>query len=225
MKNIQLLNEFVLKSYNKIAEDFHKSRKNLFWKEFLYLKQYLKEDIKILDLGCGSGRMIKFLKSYIKNFEYIGIDFSEKLILIAKKEFPEYKFIKLDILKKQLPFENNYFDLVLLIAVLHHIPSKNHRILILKEVKRVLKQDGVLFMTNWNLLKFRTFIKYFLNLKRLKILKFKFFSKHLFIPWKNRYLRYYYAFSSKEIKKLCKKIKFKILLFKKNNNLTIVAKK
>ena len=56
-----------------------------------------------------------------------------------------------------LPFRDSCFDTMLLIAVPHHIPSEKERILTIKEIHRVLKKEGMLFLSVWsgNALKFR----------------------------------------------------------------------
>jgi len=54
-----------------------------------FLNQYIENHQKILDLGCGNGRLLNFLKN--KKIEYIGVDNSEKLLLEAQKQYPEYK--------------------------------------------------------------------------------------------------------------------------------------
>jgi len=86
-----------------------------------------------------------------KDIDYIGIDSSEKLIKLAKKNFPEQKdkFQVGDILN--LSLDDNTFNTVFSIAVLHHIPGKELQIESLKEIKRVLKKDGILIITVWNL--------------------------------------------------------------------------
>jgi Methylase involved in ubiquinone/menaquinone biosynthesis len=132
--------------YDSIAQDFSRTRQS-FWKELEMLKDYVKEGEKVLDIGCGNGRLFQILKD--KNIEYTGIDFSKNLIELAKKKYPEGNFLVANALN--LPFKENTFDKVFLIAVLHHIPSKELRSQVLKEAKRVLKPQGLLILTVWNL--------------------------------------------------------------------------
>lgn len=70
-------------SYNQFASEFNKSRQNL-WPELLEFKKYLKNGIKILDLGCGNGRLISLLKDY--EIYYIGSDISVFLIMPKNKK-------------------------------------------------------------------------------------------------------------------------------------------
>jgi ubiquinone/menaquinone biosynthesis C-methylase UbiE len=49
--------------------------------------EYIESNQKVLDLGCGNGRLFKILKN--KNIKYIGVDNSEMLLLEAQKQYPE----------------------------------------------------------------------------------------------------------------------------------------
>lgn len=152
------------------------------WQDLEFIKKYVSKGDKVLDLGCGNGRLTELLKDL--DIKYIGIDSSEKLISLAKKKYPNYEFLKADALK--LPFENNSFDKVISIAVLHHIPSRKLRLQFLKEIKRVLKPNGKLVLTIWNLWQLM-FFKYHWKYFVLKITgrsKLDFFD--IFYPWKDQ---------------------------------------
>ena len=101
--------EYLLKKtkedYNQIATSFARSREFI-PDDIRDLGDWVIPGEKILDLGCGSGRFYKVLKE--KEISYFGIDFSEKLIEIAKQKYPKGRFQVADILN--LPFPNNYFD-------------------------------------------------------------------------------------------------------------------
>lgn len=97
---------------------------------------------KILDAGCGDGRMAYELLK--KGAQVWGIDYSRRAISFAKILVPEVNFEVGDI--KKLPFEKNFFDKIVLIEVLEHIlPSEIP--LVLSELKRVLKEKGELIIT------------------------------------------------------------------------------
>jgi len=124
--------------YNEIAQEFSATRYQI-WEETKFLfNDYVMPGDKVLDLGCGNGRFFEFLKD--KDIHYIGVDFSEKLVEIAKEKYPKVKFQVADALN--LPFPNNYFDKIYSIAVLHHIPSEKFRIQFFEEARRILKPNG-----------------------------------------------------------------------------------
>ena len=145
--------------FDKNVEGFSGSRKGL-WPEFEELKKYIKDGERVLDLGCGNGRLFELFKN--KKVEYIGVDFSEKFIKKAREKYGDH-FMVADAFN--LPFSDNSFDSIWAIAFFHHIPSKHLRLKILKEIKRVLKKNGKVIMTCWNF--------YQLHYLRIKYQSFK----------------------------------------------------
>ena len=192
--------------YNIIAEDFSRTRTQV-WQELSSLFSDLEPGEKILDLGCGNARYCKLFKE--KGVDYTGIDTSENLIKIAQAKYPGAKLLSGDALN--LPFENNSFDKVYSIAVLHHIPSKEFRLEFLKEAKRVLKPKGKLILTVWKLYgkkELSLLIKYTI----LKIIgRSKLDFKAVLRSWAKETTRYYYWFSQRELIKLVKRTGFKVI--------------
>lgn len=93
----------------------------------------------ILDLGCGTGKLLKMVKKkepYIKTY---GIDISENMILIAKKQLQNTAELVLGD-SEHLPFENSKFDAVYCNDSFHHYPAPKE---VVAEVSRVLKPDGI----------------------------------------------------------------------------------
>lgn len=200
------------KDYDLIAEDFSRTR-DYPWPEIRFLfDDYVEVGNRILDLGCGNGRYHQFFKD--KKIEYTGIDYSEKLIEIAKNKYPEAEFQVADAFN--LPFPDNFFDRIFSIAVLHHIPSLELRQQFLKEAKRVLKPEGKFILTVWKfhrpkeiLLIFKFSVLSFLRLSKLDV-------RDILEPWGKKIKRYYHCFGKKEIKNLIKEANFKI------NNMGVV---
>jgi len=71
------------------------------------------------------------------------------MIEIAREKYPRARFWLGT--GFQLAFESGFFDKVYIIAVLHHIPSEEMRLRFLKEAVRVLKSQGKLILTVWDL--------------------------------------------------------------------------
>ena len=83
-------------TYNKIAEDWFKDHKSDDWwiegtNKFVSL---FKPNACIVDIGCGAGVKSKYLSE--KGLRVTGIDFSDKLIEIAKREVPHVEFHVMD---------------------------------------------------------------------------------------------------------------------------------
>jgi ubiquinone/menaquinone biosynthesis C-methylase UbiE len=192
--------------YNLIADEFAATRQEI-WPELTFLFEgYLTEGEKVLDLGCGNGRWFKLFQK--KKVDYVGVDFSERLIKIAKRNYPQAKFQTTDVLK--LPFPNNYFDKIYSIAVLHHIPSEELRLKSLEEAKRVLKPGGFLILTTWKLCSKKEFFLLFKYTILKLIGKSNLDFKDILEPWGKKIKRYYHFFSRKELVGLAKKAGFEI---------------
>jgi len=209
-KYAQFLFKKTQEDYNLLAEDFSRTRRFL-W-DIEQLSKYVLNGDKILDLGCGNGRLLEIFKG--RQIDYFGLDSSEKLIEIAEKEYPKNRFGVGDIL--HLPFPNNFFNKVFTIRTLHHIPSEKFRLQALREIKRVLKPGGILILTVWN----AWGSKYKINLLRMikncffKIIwKSKLDFGDAFVPWgkvNEKVLRYFHFFTRGELKNLVQKSDFKI---------------
>ena len=227
-KYAEYLLEKTKKDYDLIAEEFSRTREKP-WEEIKFLfNDYLIFGEKVLDLGCGNGRYFPSFKE--KRINYFGIDFSEKLIEIAKNKYPEGNFQVGDALN--LPFPENFFDKVYSIATLHHIPSKEFRLQFLKEIKRILKPEGLLILTVWRFHQLKeTYLLFKYTILKL-FRKTKLDWKDIFEFWGKKIERYYHWFSENELKNLVKEANFKIekIEFVKNKrgnrqNIYLIARK
>lgn len=94
-----------------------------------------------LDVGCASGFMISEIAKSYQRAKYFGIDVYDKAIAFAKKSYPNIKF-RVGSAEK-LPFKANSFDLVLFYETIEHVENPLE---CLKEIKRILKEDGTLIL-------------------------------------------------------------------------------
>jgi len=129
--------------YSNGAEEFETNYniENIDENYLRLLKKFCSElgSGKVLDAGCGSGRDTAFLSE--KGFEAIGIDLSEEMLKIAKGKPGKYD--KMDI--RSLEFEDNSFDGIVCNQSLIFLP-KDEMKEAFKELKRVLKSEGVIFL-------------------------------------------------------------------------------
>lgn len=98
---------------------------------------------KVLDLGCGNGYISKYMAD--NNLQPIAIDFSDKMIEIAKRKYPEIPFIKMDIANVSKMFGENTFDGLLAIYTLYFIP-KEQMDYVLESLSKILKDGAPFFM-------------------------------------------------------------------------------
>ncbi len=210
--------------YDSIAKDFSKTR-HIPWEELSVFIPYLPDGGKILDLGCGNGRLLKVIQSAGKKYEYVGVDFSDKLLEQARQLFPDEHFEQADMAR--LNFPENSFDVICLIASFHHLDSKKEREDLLNNIYRWLKPGGVLFMTNWNLLQPK-YLKYIIkNISRKKVWN-DFFISYTPTHGYGRHWRYYHHFTKSELRSLLLKAGFKLEplgLYKSKYNLNCLVKK
>ena len=195
--------------YNKIAKHFSATRE-YDRPEFKYFSSFIKSGYKILDWGCGNGRMIFCLKN--KKVNYFGLDQSAELLKIARKKFT--KQIKIGMAKffctaiRDKKFPNDYFDIVFAISSVLHLPDESSRLAILSKFYRELKKGGKLVIMVWNLGSDWA--------KKKSQRDWEEVGKNDFlIPWKNSHgevlcKRYYHHFTKQELKNLFKKADFKI---------------
>ena len=124
-------------SWFKKKSTRHWRQKNGIWT----IAKELAGDIKgktVLDAGCGDGWYTALMAS--EGAVVYGTDYSGKAISFAKLIIPDATFTDGSLL--QLPYEDNFFDVVFSFQVLEHIPPVDLPQAI-REVQRVLKPGGL----------------------------------------------------------------------------------
>lgn len=105
----------------------------------------LKEGNRILDFGCGAGRMIRWLKYLSDTCEIWGTDIQSEHIYWANQYLkPPFNFATTTTVP-HLPFEDRYFNLIYAGSVFTHIDDLADAWLL--ELRRILNPDGRLFIT------------------------------------------------------------------------------
>ncbi len=128
-------------SSDKSGSDFQKLYKSDYRLRNLVEKIHIKKG-RILDVGCGGGTLTRSLTYFYPQAQIFGCDISKTAIKFAKK-FGSSK-VKFDIIKnRKLPYKNNFSDVCLCLDVLEHVPDI---FFLLKEIKRVLKKNGLFYL-------------------------------------------------------------------------------
>lgn len=201
----QFLLEKTHQNYNLIADGYTRTRAFI-PEDIRALGKYALPKERILDLGCANGRLYEIFEK--KNVDFYGIDFSEKLIEIAKEKYPRAKFQAANALN--LPFPENFFDKIYSISVLHNIPSRDFQLQYLKEAKKVLKPAGLLILRVWDFWKRKAFPKLLFRHTLFKLIgKSKLDYKDVFVSWKDSkgkilIQRYFHCFTKRELENLIK---------------------
>ncbi len=115
------------------------------WATSYIKKLNLKGDEKILDIGCGDGRITAAIAQCLPNGLVIGIDPSESMLQVALDLKDKNQIINLDFTKgdaTQLSFKNE-FDYVVSFSCFHWISDHFSA---LQSIERALKPDGKVFL-------------------------------------------------------------------------------
>jgi len=119
--------------FDSIANEYYQYRnqeshikfKHLIWKDFfkknrIFLNQ-LPKSINVLEPMCGFHEGYKILTENLSNINnYLGFDYSSKVVKIARKEYPDLKIEEADICKFKT---NKRFNFGILIGGLHHVSN------------------------------------------------------------------------------------------------------
>ena len=130
-------------TYNKISEEWHKDHQtDDWWKngtdKFIV---YVKSGGLVLDVGCGGGTKSKYLLE--KGLKVIGIDLSDKMVEIAKREVPQGKFVAMDL--AEVDSLEEMFDGIFMQAVLLH-KNKKDAMGVLEKIVKKLNNGGCLYI-------------------------------------------------------------------------------
>jgi len=116
--------------------------KNLYWERIKTGINFaqIKDDHVILDIGCNEGHLFKTLRKSNKSCTCWGVDIEPNVVNL---NIENCKFKVADV--KDLPFGDNYFDVVFALSTLEHIKDIDVAI---KEIKRVLKPKGSVILSS-----------------------------------------------------------------------------
>ena len=110
-----------------------------------WLARYLNPQARILDYGCGYGRILTEL-SDAGYQNILGMDFSESMLSRCRSEVAHSKLIRND--GRGLPVKAGSLDAVLLFAVLTCIPDGNEQRLLVTAVEHALRPGGIIYLSD-----------------------------------------------------------------------------
>ncbi|MFC1697454.1 class I SAM-dependent methyltransferase [Nanoarchaeota archaeon] len=146
MSKLGLDNEKTIEVYDEIADDYadymyDKIMQYPLMKFTKFLPKTKRSELKLLDVGCASGRDSQYLME--DGYDVIGIDLSKNMIKSAKKLVPKCKFENMDL--AEMKYKDKTFNGIWDHATFCHVPKK-HSILVLEEYNRVMKSGAILYI-------------------------------------------------------------------------------
>lgn len=120
------------KPYSNISLLYAWARGFMLKYKYVLLKKYLKQKSSVLDIGCGTGAFLDFMKN--KGFEVLGVESNKKARNICVES-------KLQVNATEEGLVSNSFDMISLWHVLEHLPEPEER---LAAYRDLLKPGGLL---------------------------------------------------------------------------------
>ncbi|MBK9211272.1 MAG: class I SAM-dependent methyltransferase [Anaerolineales bacterium] len=140
--------------YNRFGDQFSATRQRL-QPGVKKILDSIQEDVSVLDLGCGNGHFLHEISKRGHKQPLLGVDFSLPLLRDAESApgviFREVDLSQLSAVSDQLSVPGGW-DVITMFATLHHIPSVEMRLDILRTVRKILKPDGKFILSNWQFL-------------------------------------------------------------------------
>ena len=132
-------------TYDRIAASYAAARSTPYPEVLTFLDR-LPSGAHLLDLGCGHGRHAG--PSLERGHHVIGIDISQSLIRIASRDLPGVDWAIGS--GRAIPLKRGSVDACICIAVIHHIPTRADRVLVLREIGRVLQPGARVLVSVWD---------------------------------------------------------------------------
>jgi len=200
--NFKKINE---ETYDIVSEEWDNKRQYE-WEQIVNFLKSISNNSSLLDLGCGAGRHLETaLKLDFKKENILGSDQSQNQLNIVKEK--GFKTKKADLIN--LPFENSSYDNIICIAAHHHLLDPKEQLKSLEEIKRVLKNNGKVLISNW--FPTKEYVKKQLEKNKFQFLDEKKQKVRVTFTFENKkYDRYYYLFKEEELIELCKNANLEI---------------
>ena len=144
------------KFYSEFARPFSETRSSA-QTRLDRIVAYIGDGVKLLDVGCGNGRLAERLEKQGKSVDYYGVDGSSELIAIAQASKTSLRRVAAEFSVADISSPNwtarlpaDSFDIAVALAVLHHVPSFELRCQLFCDLRALVKPGGTFVMTNWH---------------------------------------------------------------------------
>lgn len=203
------------KFYDQFGESFSATRQRL-QPGVQKILEEISPDESVLDLGCGNGYFLRTLHERGHKAALLGVDFSLPLLREAES-MPGVDFWELDLTHMspdgyQWKVESGKWGVVTMFAVLHHIPSVEMRLNILRIVRLLLKPGGRFYISNWQFLNSEKLKARVQPWSRVGLSESDVDEGDYLLDWRSggEGLRYAHQFSEKELLGLAEQTQMKV---------------
>jgi tRNA (uracil-5-)-methyltransferase TRM9 len=211
--------------YERFGADFSATRQRL-QPGVTRLLGTLTGDESILDLGCGNGELARTLARRGHRGPYLGLDFSLSLLREAEPLPVGFsaKFLAVDLTSlnwekerrkmKEVDPEhlNSYFSLITCFATLHHIPSRDMRLQLLRTIQKLLAPNERFILSNWQFLNSTKLRGRIQPWERIGLTQADVDDGDYLLDWRRggEGLRYVHQFSEEELAELAEAVGFRV---------------
>ena len=126
---------------NSIYKVTDKKEKKIFWQDEKTAKKFNKQVQKAIDVGCGGGRYSRYLRQ--KGIDILAIDKYKEMAVSLKEDNISFMQANMD----NIPVDDDKFELILSIGVIHNAITKNKFIDTIKEFYRILRSGGYVVLS------------------------------------------------------------------------------
>ncbi|MBL8147456.1 MAG: class I SAM-dependent methyltransferase [Anaerolineae bacterium] len=141
--------------YQAAGEGFDRTRQSAWpgWRRLLPQLPSVRP-LRVLDAGCGNGRLARFLSREGVPLHFTGVDFSPKLLEAASAALGalpgvEWALVEADFMIDAERLPEGSFDFVALFGVLHHTPGAARRAALVRALAARVAPAGVLAFSAW----------------------------------------------------------------------------
>jgi len=119
---------------------------------FQFATESSHRKLRVLDVACGTGRLLELLSQHIPTIEGVGVDASQEMLTQARMKLPDqsrFHFVQAEVgpgKRTNLPFDPASFDVITCTNALHDIPVPLET---LQGLKTLLTSGGILILEDY----------------------------------------------------------------------------
>jgi SAM-dependent methyltransferase len=211
--------------YQNLAAPFSATRGRL-QPGVVRVLEKVPNEADVLDLGCGNGGVARELVRRGHRGRYVGVDSSEGLLEVAKSNAQSQmskhptsnvQFFLSDLASSdwnlQSLIPNLSFDFIFAFAVLHHLPSRDVRLSLLRQVHSLLAIRGRFVLSNWQFLNSPRLRERIQPWDRIGLSEEQVDEGDYLLDWRSggSGLRYIHHFDEPELAELAKQTDFRVV--------------